>query len=74
MDYQDDDLDQIPTRVMRVYRTVLGLLQAMAQEALYRPQVFLMPQSLVPPNAEIQANKSRTKRDRQHLLYLIYYG
>jgi hypothetical protein len=59
MDYQDDDLDEILVRMMRVHRAVLKLLQAMAQEALHRPQIFSIPLSPEPSNTGISTNKSR---------------
>jgi Fungal specific transcription factor domain len=58
MDYHDDGLDEIQARIMRVHRAVLQLLQAMAQEALHRPQVFLRPESSALSNTDTPTNKS----------------
>ena len=58
MDYHDDYSDEISARVMRVHRAVLRLLQAMAQEALHRPQIFWRPQSPALSNTDTPTNKS----------------
>lgn len=58
LDYHDDVLDEIPARILRVHRAVLRLLQAMAEEALHRPQIFLRPQSPALSSTDTPTNKS----------------
>jgi len=58
MDYHDEDMNEIPARIMRVHRAVLRLLQAMAQEALHRPQIFMRPQSPALSNSITSTNMS----------------
>jgi hypothetical protein len=59
MDYHDDYADEISARVMLVHRAVLRILQAMAQEALHRPQSFSRPQSPTLSDTETPMNESR---------------
>jgi hypothetical protein len=58
MDYHDDDLEENIVKMKRTHRAVLKMLQAMAQEALHRPQIFSMPQSPAVSNTDTPVYKS----------------